>query len=58
MLLSELDNIHGIGESTKDKILNFTKDIGKLKDMPHEELVSVFGKRAGTIIYNHYRKGL
>jgi excinuclease ABC subunit C len=56
MLGSELDLIKGIGDVTKGKILEMTKDLGTLKTMPLGELEKALGKRAASIIYRHYNQ--
>ena len=47
---SELDNINGIGEKTKQLLLNHFKSVKRVKEASIEELVSVVGKSKAEII--------
>ena len=43
-LTSGLDNIHGIGENTKNKLLKKFKSISKLKKADEKEIIDLIGK--------------
>ena len=47
---SELDNVKGIGEKTKQLLLNHFKSVKRVKEASIEELVSVVGKSKAEII--------
>jgi excinuclease ABC subunit C len=51
-LQSWFTSIPGIGEETKNKILNAEPDVEKLRKMNREKLEQLIGKRAGKLLYN------
>ncbi|MBN2522326.1 MAG: excinuclease ABC subunit C [Bacteroidales bacterium] len=53
MLMSELDQIKGIGTVTKNKLLLKVKDIDSVRTMQLTDLESIIGKRAGRILYEY-----
>ena len=52
---SELDNIKGIGEKTKQLLLNHFKSVKRIKEASVEELVAVVGKSKAEIISNAFK---
>lgn len=49
---SELDSIKGIGEKSKQQLLNHFKSVKRIKSATIDELVAVIGKSKAEIIYN------
>ncbi len=50
---SELDDIKGIGESTKEKLLQKFKSVHRIKNANLEELAECIGNSKGRIVYNY-----
>lgn len=53
-LASELDNIAGIGEKTKNELIKHFKSLKRAKTADLEELEKVIGKRRASVFYNHF----
>ena len=53
-LASELDNIAGIGEKTKNELIKHFKSLKRAKTANLEELEKVIGKRRASVFYNHF----
>jgi excinuclease ABC subunit C len=51
---SELDKIKGIGNVTREKILNKVKDLQLLREMSEEDLIKLTGKKTARILFNHF----
>lgn len=51
---SVFDNIPGIGEKTRDKILRIESDINKLKNLSLEELSELVGKREARVLHKYF----
>ncbi len=51
---SELDNIKGIGEISKEKILSKVSDLKLLKEMNEEDLAELIGKKTARILSRHF----
>ena len=49
-LVSELDNISGIGSKTKESLLLKYKTVSRIKSAPYEELVELIGKKRADIL--------
>lgn len=49
---SELDNINGIGPTTKKKLIGHFKSIKRIKEASKEEIVELIGNSKGNIIWN------
>lgn len=49
---SELDNIKGIGEKSKQLLLNHFKSVKRIKEAGIDELVAIIGKSKAEIIFN------
>ena len=49
---SELDSIKGIGEKSKQQLLNHFKSVKRIKSATIDELVAVIGKSKAEIIFN------
>ena len=54
-LHSQLDDIKGVGETTKQKILNHFGSVKRAGTASKEELVNLLGNHLGTIVYEHFR---
>lgn len=52
-ITSQLDEVPGIGEKTKTKLMNHFKSIKRLKEAPVEEIESVIGKSKTAILLKH-----
>ena len=52
---SELDNVKGIGEKTKQMLLTHFKSVKGVKEASMEELVAVIGKSKAEIISNAFK---
>ena len=57
-LHSELDDIRGIGEKTKEQLLRHFKTIKKLKDAPFEEIASVIGQAKAKMLKEVEEEGV
>lgn len=53
-LASELDNIAGIGEKTKNELIKHFKSLKRAKTADLEELEKVIGKHKASVFYNHF----
>ena len=53
-LASELDNIAGIGEKTKNELIKHFKSLKRAKTADLEELEKVIGKHRASVFYNHF----
>ena len=51
---SELDQIKGIGEETKNKLLLTFKSVKRIKESTLENLENCIGKHRASIVYNHF----
>ena len=52
---SELDNISGIGEKTKNELIKHFKSVKRIKSAEITELSEVIGTNRASIIYNYFR---
>ncbi|HLP04326.1 MAG TPA: excinuclease ABC subunit UvrC [Paludibacter sp.] len=57
-IASELDTIAGIGEKTKNDLLQHFKSVKRIKNASLEELSKVAGTSRGSIIYEYFSKDL
>ena len=55
-LHSELDDIKGIGEKTKDKLIKAFKSVNNIKGATIEQLATTLGPSKGQIVYNHFHE--
>ena len=53
-LHSELDDIKGIGQKTRDGLLKVMKSVKKVKEAGREELEKAIGKAKAAIVYQHF----
>ena len=53
---SELDEIKGIGPSSKKKLLAHFKSIKRIKEVDENEIKEVLGESKGKIVYNWFKK--
>ena len=53
---SELDQIKGIGPTSKKKLLAHFKSIKRIKEAAEDEIVKVMGKSKGELVYNWFNK--
>ena len=57
-LTSGLDNIHGIGENTKNKLLKKFKSISKLKKADEKEIIDLIGKSKAEKVINYLKESV
>ena len=57
-LSSGLDNIHGIGENTKNKLLKKFKSISKLKKADEKEIIDLIGKSKAEKVMNYLKESV
>lgn len=55
---SELDEIPGIGEKTKNELILHFKSIKRVRTAKFEDIEKIIGKARATIIYNHFNDGI
>lgn len=55
-ITSELDQILGIGEKTKQLLLSEYKSISNIKKSGHEELTKKIGQSKATILFNYFKE--
>ncbi len=53
-LHSELDEIKGIGEKTKDELLKKLKSVKRIKEADIQTLTGIIGPSKAEILYNHF----
>ncbi|TLX77102.1 excinuclease ABC subunit UvrC [Labilibacter sediminis] len=51
---SELDEIKGIGEKTKQNLLTEFKSVSQIKKLKVEDIVGVIGKAKGSLVWNYF----
>ena len=56
-LVSELDNIKGIGDKTKEALFNELKTIDAIRTAPIETLEKIIGHAKAEVVYNYFRQG-
>ena len=54
LLHSELDNIKGVGEKTRDELLKHFKSVKRLQEATEQDIASVTGPSKAKIIYQHF----
>lgn len=54
---SSLDEVKGIGEATKNKLLNHFKSIKRIAEAPSNEIEKVIGRSKTEILLEHIKKG-
>ena len=57
-LTSSLDNIYGIGENTKNKLLKKFKSISKLKKADEKEIIDLIGKSKAEKVMNYLKESV
>ena len=55
-LHSELDNIKGIGEITRETLLKGLRTVKKIREADMKTLEEMVGKAKATIVYNHFHQ--
>ncbi|MBB3188692.1 excinuclease ABC subunit UvrC [Microbacter margulisiae] len=55
---SELDSIHGIGEKSKQALLQHFKSVKRLRSATKEEIAEIVGNERASRIYNHFNPDL
>ena len=55
---SELDHIKGIGEKTKNELLQHFKSVKRIQNAEKDELAKIIGTNRASIIYNHFHPNL
>ena len=58
LLTSGLDNINGIGENTKNKLLKRFKSISKLKKTDKKEIIDLIGKSKAEKVMNYLNESI
>ena len=53
-LVSELDNIPGVGAVSREKLVAKYKTVSKIKKAPYREVVNVIGKRAADALFGWF----
>lgn len=53
-VVSELDNIKGIGPTTAATLMKEFKSVKRLKEMSEDDIASVIGRAKAHLIYNHF----
>ena len=56
-LVSELDNIKGIGDKTKEALFNELKTIDSIRTAPIETLEKIIGHAKAEVVANYFRQG-
>ncbi|MBR5957756.1 MAG: excinuclease ABC subunit UvrC [Salinivirgaceae bacterium] len=56
-LVSELDNIKGIGDKTKEALFNELKTIDAIRTAPIEMLEKIVGHAKAMVVANYFRQG-
>ena len=52
---SQLDDIQGVGESTKQKILRHFGSVKRARTASKEEWIELLGTRRGSVLYEHFQ---
>ncbi len=55
---SQLDDIQGVGPSTKQKLLRYFGSISKIKSATLDELTEIIGTKRATAIYDYFNSDL
>ena len=55
---SELDNIRGIGEKTKNELIRHFKSVKRVKSSNMDELTKILGTNRASIVYKHFNPDL
>lgn len=55
---SELDNINGIGDKTKDKLYKKFKTINNIKEADIDSIINCIGKQKGKIVFDFFKSGI
>ena len=55
-IISELDEIKGIGEKTKETLLKKYKSVKRIKEAPMDELIELIGESKAGILINGLKK--
>lgn len=53
---SELDDIKGIGEKTKEQLMNHFKSLKRVRLATIEELTKIIGKHRASIVYGYFNR--
>ena len=55
---SELDNIQGIGEKTKNDLIQHFKSLKRVRTASLEDIAKIIGNSRASIIYNYFKSNL
>ena len=55
-LQSELDNIKGVGQKTRDALLNSLKSVHRIREASVEELATVVGQAKARIVFDYFHQ--
>ena len=58
VLHSELDNIKGVGEKTRDALLNGLKSVRRIKESDLQTLSAIVGAAKAQIVYDHFHENV
>ena len=53
-LVSELDNIPGVGAVSREKLVTRYRTISRIKKAPYREIVNVIGKRSADALFDWF----
>ena len=53
-LVSELDNIPGVGAVSREKLVTKYKTLSRIKSAPYREIVNVIGKRSAEALFTWF----
>ena len=53
-MVSELDEIPGIGEKTKNELILHFKSVKRVRSAKFEDIEKVIGTHRATVIYNYF----
>lgn len=54
-ITTELDDIKGVGDKTKQSLLSTFKSVKKIKEQSLEQLIEIVGKQKGTIVFEYFQ---
>ena len=55
LIISELDEIKGVGEASKQKILTHFGSVKRARTASEQEMVDLLGKRLGSTVYAYFQ---
>ena len=55
-LQSEIDNIKGVGQKTRDALLNSLKSVRRIREASVEELATIVGQAKASIVFDYFHQ--